>query len=42
MLSSLEAAKEKLSNYYGMTDSIKGDLYAISTILALANKLKSF
>lgn len=42
MLSSLEAAQEKLSRYYGMTDSIKGDLYAIGTILAPANKLQFF
>lgn len=42
MLSSLEAAQEKLSKYYGMTDSVKGDLYAIGTILAPANKLQFF
>jgi hypothetical protein len=42
MLSSLEAAQEKLSKYYAMTDSIEGDLYAIGTILAPANKLQFF
>lgn len=42
MLSSLEAAKEKLIKYYGMTDSIEGDLYAIGTILAPSNKMQFF
>lgn len=42
MLSSLEAAKEKLTKYYGMTDSIEGDLYAIGTILAPSNKMHFF
>lgn len=42
MLSSLEAAQEKLSKYYSMTDSVKGDLYAIGTVLAPANKLQFF
>jgi hypothetical protein len=42
MLSSLEAAQEKLSKYYAMTDSIEGNLYVISTILAPANKLQFF
>jgi hypothetical protein len=39
MLSLLEAVQEKLSKYYAMTDSIKGNLYVIGTILAPANKL---
>lgn len=42
MLSSLEAAQEKLSKYYAMTDRMEGDLYAIGTILAPANKLQFF
>lgn len=42
MLCSFKAAQEKLSKYYAMTDSIEGDLYAIGTILALANKLQFF
>jgi hypothetical protein len=42
MLSSLKAAQEKLSKYYAMIYSIEGDLYAIGTILAPANKLKFF
>lgn len=42
MLSALYAAKEKLSKYYGQTDLIYGDLYAIGTILAPENKLHLF
>jgi hypothetical protein len=42
MLSSLEAAQGKLSKYYAMTDSIEGDLYAIGTIPASANKFQFF
>ncbi|KAJ5264778.1 hypothetical protein N7505_007571 [Penicillium chrysogenum] len=42
ILSSLKATQEKLSKYYAMTDSIEGDLYAIGTILAPANKLQFF
>lgn len=42
MLSSLEAAQEKLSKYYSMTEGTEGDLYAIGTILAPANKLRFF
>lgn len=42
MLSSLEAAQEKLSKYYSMTDRMEGDLCAIGTILAPANKLQFF
>ncbi|KAJ5982337.1 hypothetical protein N7451_012437 [Penicillium sp. IBT 35674x] len=42
MLSSLEAAKDKLSEYYGMTDDVEGDLYAIGTILNPSNKMEFF
>jgi hypothetical protein len=42
MLSSLEAAKDKLSKYYGMTDDVEGDLYAIGTILDPSNKMEFF
>ncbi|KAJ6019888.1 hypothetical protein N7522_000596 [Penicillium canescens] len=42
MLSSLEAAKDKLSKYYGMTDNVEGDLYAIGTILDPSNKMEFF
>jgi hypothetical protein len=42
MLSLLKAAREKLLKYYSMTDNIKGNLYAIGTILAPANKLRFF
>jgi hypothetical protein len=42
MLFSLEAAKHKLSKYYGMTDLVKGDLYAIGTILDSLNKMEFF
>jgi hypothetical protein len=42
MLSSLEAAKRKLSTYYSMTDTIDGNLYAIGTILSPQQKLQFF
>jgi hypothetical protein len=42
MLSALESAREKLSEYYAMTDNIGSDLYAIGTILAPQNKLEFF
>jgi hypothetical protein len=42
MLAALSSAREKLSEYYGMTDHIGGDLYAIGTILAPQNKLEFF
>lgn len=42
MLSSLEAAKDKLSKYYCMTDDVKGDLFAIGTILDPSNKMDFF
>ncbi|EED11521.1 conserved hypothetical protein [Talaromyces stipitatus ATCC 10500] len=38
----LEKSKEKLSEYYAMTDHVGGDLYAIGTILAPQNKLEFF
>lgn len=42
MLFSLEAAKDKLSKYYGMIDLVEGDLYAIGTILDPSNKMEFF
>jgi hypothetical protein len=42
MLSSLEAAKEKLKKYYGEIDNIEGNLYAIGTILAPSSKMEFF
>lgn len=42
MLSALQAAGLKLSEYYRMTDEIGNDLYAIGTILAPQNKLEFF
>ena len=42
MLRALEAALEKLRRYYSATDSIKDDLYAISTMLAPSNTSKFF
>jgi hypothetical protein len=34
MLTALHAAKAKLSAYYGETDAVHGNLFAIGTILA--------
>lgn len=42
MLDALRAAETKLSQYYGMTDDIYGDLYAIGTIMSPQNKLQFF
>lgn len=42
MLSALEAASTKLSEYYAMTDEVHNDLYAIGTIIAPQNKLQFF
>jgi hypothetical protein len=42
MLQALEAALQKLRRYYPATDTIKYDLYAISTMLAPSNKFKFF
>ncbi|OQE24142.1 hypothetical protein PENFLA_c010G11063 [Penicillium flavigenum] len=42
MLSSIEAAKEKLKKYYGETDDIEGNLHAIGTILAPSSKMEFF
>jgi hypothetical protein len=42
MLTSLEAAKLKLSACYRDTDQINGHIYAISTILSPQDKLKFF
>ena len=42
MLAALSSAREKLSEYYRMTDHIGSDLYAIGTILAPQNKLEFF
>lgn len=42
MLASLEAAEKKLSHYYGMTDTIDNNLYAIGTSLSPQQKLQFF
>jgi hypothetical protein len=42
MLTSLEAAKNKLSVYYKDTNHMDGDLYAIGTILSPQDKLQFF
>ncbi|EED15080.1 hypothetical protein TSTA_045420 [Talaromyces stipitatus ATCC 10500] len=42
MLTALHAAKEKLSQYYAMTDEIDSDLYAIGTIISPQQKLQFF
>jgi hypothetical protein len=42
MLAALSAAKDKLSQYYSQTDHIRGDLFAIGTILAPQHKLQFF
>lgn len=42
MLSALQHAKQKLSDYYAQTDEIDSDLYAIATIMAPQNKLHFF
>jgi hypothetical protein len=42
MLNALHAAKAKLSHYYGKTDDIHGDIFAIGTMLAPQNKLQFF
>lgn len=42
MLTSLEAAKLKLSAYYRDTDRIDGHIYVIGTILSPQDKLKFF
>ncbi|KAJ5365267.1 hypothetical protein N7517_008153 [Penicillium concentricum] len=42
MLSSLEAAKEKLKKYYSDTDDIEGNPYAIGMILVPSSKMEFF
>jgi hypothetical protein len=42
MLTALNTAREKLSEYYKRTDEANGDLFAIGTILAPSNKLQFF
>jgi hypothetical protein len=42
MLSTLNAAKTKLSEYYSMTDDVPSDLYAIGIIIAPQHKLEFF
>lgn len=42
MLQALQAAQEKLRQYYSEKDDIPGDLYAISTMIAPANKIQFF
>ncbi|KAJ5771484.1 uncharacterized protein N7511_003535 [Penicillium nucicola] len=40
--SALNRTRDKLTEYYGKTDDIPGDLYTIATILAPRNKLEFF
>ncbi|KAJ5152417.1 hypothetical protein N7492_009697 [Penicillium capsulatum] len=42
MLKALGAARDKLVDYYGKTDEIHGDLFAIGTMLTPENKLQFF
>lgn len=42
MKSALDRAQDKLTEYYGKTYDIPGDLYAIATILGPRNKLEFF
>jgi hypothetical protein len=42
MLTALNTAREKLSEYYKRTDGANGDLFAIRTILVSSNKLQFF
>lgn len=42
MLNALEAGRMKLDEYYSQTDSIRGHIYAVSTMLAPVNKLQFF
>lgn len=42
MKSALDCARDKLTEYYGKTDDIPGDLYTIATILGPRNKLEFF
>ncbi|KAJ5274016.1 hypothetical protein N7478_009141 [Penicillium angulare] len=42
MLNALEAGRIKLDEYYSQTDSIRGHIYAISTMLAPVNKFQFF
>lgn len=42
MLQTLNASRAKLDYYYSMTDTIRGDLYAVCTMLAPENKFKFF
>ncbi|KAJ5379647.1 uncharacterized protein N7496_002075 [Penicillium cataractarum] len=42
MMSALQQAKQKLSDYYAQTDEIHGDLYAIATIIAPQTKVHFF
>ncbi|KAJ5471453.1 hypothetical protein N7530_008810 [Penicillium desertorum] len=42
MLEALEAGRSKLDEYYSQADDLRGDIYAISTMLAPVNKFKFF
>lgn len=42
MLQALQAARKKLDEYYSETDNVRGHLYAITTMLAPANKFQFF
>ncbi|OQD77362.1 hypothetical protein PENANT_c110G10938 [Penicillium antarcticum] len=42
MLQALQAARKKLDEYFSETDNVRGHLYAITTMLAPANKFQFF
>jgi hypothetical protein len=42
MLKALDSARDKLADYYGKTDEVNGDLFAVGTILAPEHKLQFF
>lgn len=42
MLTALQAARSKLTDYYRETDKVYGDLFAVGTILAPQNKMQFF
>jgi hypothetical protein len=42
MLEALEAGRSKLDEYYSQADDLRGNIYAISTMLAPVNKFKFF
>ncbi|QKX61420.1 uncharacterized protein TRUGW13939_08568 [Talaromyces rugulosus] len=42
MLDALDAGRTKLDEYYAQTDTIRGHIYAVSTMLAPVNKFRFF